>query len=161
MDIENIIENGTLDDLNDYLSKHSHNAEELNYALSEAIWFEKAPMIVRLLEVGAPINMFAGIGMPPLYCAIEKGDLSLVKMLCEHGADVNFQPTVMSSPLHWAVDSEADCARQMGTKPNVEIVRLLLEYGADPNSKNKHGTPYDMAQRYGFSKACELLKPQQ
>ncbi len=160
MDIENIIENGTLDDLNDYLSKHSRNAEELCFALSEAVRHEKLPMITRLLEIGAPINMEPPKSDPPLICAIGTSDPNLVELLCERGADVNMRLFDMFTPLHYAVDVEADCAWQMGTTPSVEIIRLLLKYGANPNSTNRDGTPYDMAQRYEFAEACELLKPQ-
>ncbi|ODA31260.1 hypothetical protein A6X21_22575 [Planctopirus hydrillae] len=118
-------------------------------------------MITRLLDTGAPINWHSNKNMPPLYNAIEKGDPSLVKLLCECGADVNNQDAEMCSPLHWAVDSEADGAWQMGTIPSLEIIRLLLENGANPSSTNRDGTPYDMAQRYVFTEAYELLKPQQ
>ncbi|MBA4032641.1 MAG: ankyrin repeat domain-containing protein [Planctomyces sp.] len=159
MDIEDIVREGTVEELKTYLATHPNGQEELNSALSSAIWHENLPIINLLLDHGAPINMCSDKNLPPLYCAIEKGDLSLVELLCEHGADVNYRPHDMSSPLHWAVDSEADGAWQTGTKPNVEIIRLLLRYGANLSLTNKFGTPYDMAKRYEFIEACELLKP--
>lgn len=157
MDIDDIVREGKVEELKIYLDIHSNRQEELNSALSIAIWHDNLPMIKLLLDRGAPINMCSDKNLPPLYCAIEKGDLSLVELLCEHGADVNYRPHDMSSPLHWAVDSEADGAWQTGTKPNVEIIRLLLRYGANLSLTNKLGTPYDMAKRYEFMDAVSYL----
>ncbi len=161
MDIVNIIANGTIEELNDFISKHSPNAEELCTALSVAVKQGKIPMITLLIGSGAPINMKPPKKEPPLICAIENSDPDLVKLLCEHGADVNMRLFGTFTPLHVAVDIEADCARQMDTTPSTDTIRILLKYGADPSLCNTFGTPYDMALRYGFSEACELLKPQQ
>ncbi|ADG69429.1 Ankyrin [Planctopirus limnophila DSM 3776] len=160
MNIEDIVMNNNTDLLHDYLNTHVNNKTELNYALSVATRLGDAQIIKQILDSGAPLNVYSSKNMPPLYCAIERGDVNLVKLLCEHGADVNYQAAETISPLHWAVDTEADGAYQMGTVPSVEIIRLLLEYGANRNATNRDGTPYNMALRYEFTEACELLKPQ-
>lgn len=63
----------------------------------------------------------------PLDLAILKGDLEVVKLLVGKGADVNRSSPIIGSPLHVA------CADNIPNR--YEIVRLLLETGADPNLK--------------------------
>ena len=62
----------------------------------------------------------------PLGAACEKGDLKMVRLLLEEGADVNYVPmNAYGSPLRFAVASDS--------AENLEIVRLLLSKGADVN----------------------------
>ena len=62
----------------------------------------------------------------PLGAACEKGDLEMVKLMLEKGADVNYVPrNAYASPLGFAVLSDS--------VENLEIVRLLLAEGADVN----------------------------
>ncbi|KAF4852504.1 Ankyrin repeat and KH domain-containing protein 1 [Colletotrichum siamense] len=69
----------------------------------------------------------------PLVIASGKGDLEVMKLLLEHGADPNAiryhrhsirQSIFISTPLLSALE-----------RGNVEAARLLLEHGADPNLK--------------------------
>ncbi len=81
--------------------------------LSLAINFnnDPVPMVKILLEAGAdPSEDF-----PAMHDAIEKGNLEVVELLTQYGADVD-------SGLQSAVMFD-----------QVAIVRLLLDYGADPN----------------------------
>jgi ankyrin repeat protein len=87
-----------------------------------------------------------------------------VAWLLEQGADINAQDMFGQTPLHLAIDSEADCARQEYDKTGVsslsgEITKLLLEHGADMNAKTSKGrTPLAIARAMGHTVAVEELK---
>ncbi|GIO03543.1 hypothetical protein J5TS2_42110 [Brevibacillus halotolerans] len=81
--------------------------------LSLAVNFNEdpVPMVKILLEAGAdPLEDF-----PAMHDAVEKGNLEVVELLTQYGADVD-------SGLQSAVMFD-----------QVDIVRLLLDHGADPN----------------------------
>ncbi len=66
------------------------------------------------------------LGDTPLHWSAHNGDARIVKMLLEAGADAEADDTVLygGKPLHWASEHEP------------ESVHLLLDHGADPNSRN-------------------------
>lgn len=82
--------------------------------------------------------------------AILKGDLETVKMLIAAGADVNRSSPVIGSPLHVA------CADNIANR--YEIVRLLLETGADPNVK-VYGDPAEPLDGGGTISRGPQLRP--
>lgn len=53
---------------------------------------------------------------------------AIVKVLIEHGADINARDDTGFTPLHWAVGRNAP-----------ETARLLVESGADVNAKTNEG----------------------
>jgi ankyrin repeat protein len=61
-------------------------------------------------------------GRTPLYVASDKGHLEVVRVLLDHGADVNTPAAYAGSALF------AACCNG-----HVEVVRILLEHGAAPN----------------------------
>jgi len=73
--------------------------------------------------------------MTPLHYAIMHGRADVVKALLEKGAEVNtVGGDFDSTPLHLAImqDHNDKC-------PDSEIIKLLLEYGAEANIKDKLG----------------------
>jgi ankyrin repeat protein len=64
---------------------------------------------------------------PVLYAACERHDRAAVELLLAHGADPNVH---RDERAVWGSDSKP-CL--IAAFPSVEIVRLLLEKGADPN----------------------------
>jgi ankyrin repeat protein len=62
-------------------------------------------------------------GETALHLAAGEGHLEIVKLLLEHGADVNAK-TAYETALHLAAG-----------EGHLEIVKLLLEHGADVNAK--------------------------
>ncbi|XP_055683669.1 ankyrin repeat and SOCS box protein 3-like [Lutzomyia longipalpis] len=84
-----------------------------------------------LIKQGAKIDAPVPYPEPdrpsPLDLAILRGDPALVRLLLEKGANVCRSSPVIGSPLHVA------CADSVPHR--VEIMKMLLSYGADPNIK--------------------------
>jgi Ankyrin repeats (3 copies)/Ankyrin repeats (many copies) len=75
-------------------------------------------------------------------------DVSVLRLLLEHGADINVQNRIGWTALHGA-----------SYKGALEVVRLLLERGADVEAKDNDGqTALQVAVRYGREKVVELLR---
>lgn len=101
--------------------------------------------ILKLLAAGAEIHEADKNGVTPLHHAVRFRSPGAVATLLEQGADPNrVCKRSGSTPLHRAVTSTGapgTAGRQAEAR---EIVRLLLEHGANPCKKNKQGkTPGD------------------
>jgi ankyrin repeat protein len=73
-----------------------------------------------MLDAGLDVNTKTRYGATALSYACDRGNVELVKLLIERGANVNAQDSFYgATPLTWAAD-----------KGHAEIVRLLLEKGA-------------------------------
>jgi ankyrin repeat protein len=83
-----------------------------------------------------------------LFNATIMGSESIVRLLLEHGADVNKTGGTSGNlrPLHKAVQSG-----------NLAIVTLLLEHGADVSANSKEGTALHWAARFGDFNMARLL----
>lgn len=83
-----------------------------------------------IIKQGAKLNYDEGLdlGKPsPLDLAILKGDPKIVELLIRNGANVNCSSPIIGSPLHVA------CADNIPNR--YDIIKMLLEAGADPNLK--------------------------
>ena len=70
---------------------------------------------------------------------------SVLRLLLEHGADMNAQDQIGRTPLHWA--------------SVIAAVRLLLEHSADVEMKNDDGrTALQEAAKNGYDEIVELLR---
>ena len=94
------------------------------------------------------INQKNEEGLTPLLNAILCGNISIAKILIQHGADVNItEDTSGYSPLIFACLS--------GDK---SLIKLLLDNGAEISIRAKDGTtPLTAALRYGRKDICELM----
>ena len=98
--------------------------------------------IEALLDGGADINQQAGDGTTALIVALQNGDAAIAKRLIERGADVNSANGKGWTPLFLAVKNRS---REIGTVPNpvidtaalMDVVKLLVEKGADVNARTK------------------------
>jgi ankyrin repeat protein len=114
-----------------------------------------------LIEHGGEINARALNGWTPLHAVAKNGDsvVATTRLLIESGADVNAKAMKSRTPLHAAVlgasiDSFGEDVlsdpRYLDREPKVEtveVVKLLLEKGADVDSRMDDGcTALDVAR---------------
>ena len=101
-------------------------AVELNRAVAANELIEAR----RLLAAGASVNQgdknYGGV--TPLFLAVERGSIEMVKLLLSYGADVNAADESKRTPL-MSLDSDA----------TPELLELLIEAGADVNARDNSG----------------------
>lgn len=113
-----------------------------------------------LLSKGADVNTTCEAGKTPLRHAISGGHEGMVRLLAEHGAPVNSLPTgpckdcemgTKKHRCHPPLHQAAECY-------NSQVVRALLEKGADPNLLSSDGLrPIHVAALCGASNILEEL----
>ena len=123
--------------------------------------------VQHLLQAKADVNTASEDGMSPLVLATVRGWPSVAHILLEHGADPNAAGSGYTA-LHWAAGSwetELTTASITPTGTNewtrvagltdgkLDLVRTLLEHGADPNARIQQ-TP----SRVGSSKNPPLAE---
>jgi hypothetical protein len=94
----------------------------------------------KLLTAKANPNVKDRYGWSPLHHTITALEChpEMIELLCERGANPNQVDNTQKTPLHRAAAFGCD-----------EAVRVLLQFGADPNVKNRHGiTPAEAGQAY-------------
>jgi ankyrin repeat protein len=103
--------------------------------------------VAAMIEKGASIDLPDPEGVTPLLWAIWNTRFDVAKYLIEHGANVNRWDWWGRTPLYLAVDyvtlphgGRPDQPSLDQTLP-AEIVRLILEKGADPNPQLKMTAP--------------------
>jgi ankyrin repeat protein len=136
-----------------------HNGADLNVQgeygrtlLHAAAYSGNLEVVQRLIEYHPTyINARDEGGFTPLLIASEGSnskDGSVLRLLLEHGADINVQNQDGKTPLHEALTYGA-----------LEVVRLLLKHGADVEAKDNYGkTALQVAAEYGHNKVVELLR---
>lgn len=134
-------------------------------ALSEAAFNGRLELVRALLEYGADVNSRQKNDMSALDCAIENIELKIIEILISSGADVNAKDMGGHTPLHRAVDIEAEEAKyaydcgDFNAIPTTKITSILIAAGADVNAKNNAGkTPLDWAIDAWHESAEELLR---
>ncbi|KAI1630940.1 ankyrin repeat-containing domain protein [Biscogniauxia mediterranea] len=131
--------------------------------LIQAILRHDAESVRALLLFGANPNAMDSRGITPLYLAVEESFLDAATMLLKYGADPNLAAgREMCTPLAMAVvEDKFNLARALLTyggdvsrgmlngdtmlisaiikKRTKRTIDMLLDYGCDPNAKNKEG----------------------
>jgi ankyrin repeat protein len=113
-------------------------------------------------DIDAPLN---DVGWTALHVAVENYFVDLALLLLEHGADPSRRDFSGVTPLHLAIDVEADSASQRAPiehgKRNVpvrDMTVLLVEHGADCNARTEKGeTPMDWAAKWRHQGAIDAM----
>jgi len=151
----------------------------LQYAVNEGA---KPAVVAVLLEVGADVNACVAaesgsVGHTPLMLAAYRGRLDLVKQLLAAGADVHAQTEhgltalasaawggktsayeqVMQELLAHGARPDAEALTAAGRKGSAEMVKLLVEAGADVNEVSRWGTALHLAVDEGRADTVAAL----
>lgn len=105
--------------------------------LGVAVLKQQKEIVDFLIKRGAKIDTLSIRGTTPLISATRTGSLELVQLLLKAGASksINHINNYHNHALHYAVAAE-----------RIDIIELLLSYGADINLKNQKGyTPLELA----------------
>jgi len=144
-----------------YQGQHDRVAELLagdpELDVFEAAALGRTPRLRVLLEENVSLaNAFGDDGFHPLGLACFFGHLDTARLLLEYGADVSALSSneqVQTAAIH------AACAAE-GTDEatRYELVKLVLEHGADPNLPQGGGfRPIDAARQNGDARVEQLL----
>lgn len=96
----------------------------------------KPEVIKLLLDKGADIDSFNNSGNTPLIVAANRGEIETIEVLLKHGANINKRKGGDSTALSRGVH-------------HINVVKLLLDGGADPNIADEFGkTPLWYASAY-------------
>jgi ankyrin repeat protein len=94
------------------------------------------------------VNACSSDGDNGLHCVVGWGDLSAAKALIEAGIDVNKAGDLGYTPLHVAC-----------MQGNVEMVKLLIDKGANMFALSEGDAPFATARLAGHDQICDLLAP--
>ena len=97
-----------------------------------------------LLDAGASINQTTEYGWTPLLTAVNNRNYALAALLVERGADVNLTNKGGWTPLYLATDNRniegGDYPVPKPDLDHLDIIRRLLEKGANPNARIRDNT---------------------
>lgn len=111
-------------------------------AMHWAAWYDNAPAIDFLAEMGADIEAKADEGATPFHVSAQTaGNLTAIRALWWHKADVNARKSNGDTPLHVA-------AHNCFSERSPSTVRALLLAGADETmTNNASETPADVLEK--------------
>jgi len=106
-------------------------------------------IITNIIVRGADINLQNKINREaPLHQACFRSNGEAMRILLEHGADVNLKNSIGETVLHYAVASG-----------KISLVKLVLDYGADVNLKSYNNeTPIEQARKMDLTEVVIMLE---
>jgi ankyrin repeat protein len=111
-------------------------------SLNAALKFQHRDIAKKLINLGTDVNKSDRYGCTPLWYALHTVDPDMTTLLLNKGAVLN--NTVVSIGFQRAVEDK-----------NIDVVRLLLSRGADPNTTYMGATPLVHAC---YSKDMDMIK---
>lgn len=93
--------------------------------------------------------------------AAREGDVEIMQMLLDHGADVNGHPYGMYTLAAHHLESESwgSALHQAVERGSTEAVVFLLEKGADKEFRNRADvTALDLARKLGYEEIVKILE---
>jgi uncharacterized protein len=158
--IDSLLRQSSPAELRAFLRAQGATADELAEWLCVAIAGKHRPAVETLLVEGADPNRVApGRRRAAVHAAIEHEAPELLRIVAEHGGDVNRPDASGMTPLHLAVDVEVGSVHDDVRHAPASLTRALLELGADPEVCDATGrTPAQWADQYGHMNALELMK---
>jgi ankyrin repeat protein len=107
-----------------------------------------------LLDRGADVNTRRNDDQTPLHRASYLGNIEIVRLLLDHGADLEAATDNMGEkPLH-----KVSYGKYRSQEDGVRVAQLLLDRGADVNTRhNDHQTPLHFASYLGNIEIVRLL----
>jgi ankyrin repeat protein len=120
--------------------------------LIEAVRSGDAGRVKAALEQGEDANSRDSYGATALMLAANAGQLDIVNLLLAAGAEVDAK-----DELGWTAMMKA-CYNDLQDRGYPEVVKRLIEAGADPNQRIAYGIrPLMLAAGYGEAAVCEAL----
>lgn len=111
---------------------------------------DKTEIVEYLLANGADVNFILlddYYGITPLISAIINGNLEMVKMLQQYGANILYQTKLGENYLHFAAATK-----------NIEVAKYLIDCGIDVNAvKSGNLTPLHITAIYGTVDMAKFL----
>lgn len=128
------------------IEAQKQKAREQNISFLEAAKDDDVKKVHDIIKKGADVNSVDFHGLTALHVAAMNGYEELVVELLKQSAEVNCRTAMMNyTPLMFAAGS---------LKPNLNIVKLLLEKGADKRlTNNMRMTAFDMAKEFTIKQA--------
>ena len=116
---------------------------------------EKA--IGHLLQQGADMNIPDPTGRNALLVSVGSNQKEYIELLVSNGIDINSQDDDGNTALHYPLSNVL--RDKMYLPFSKEIVKILMEEGADTHIRNKEGkSPTDIAVESGENELINLLK---
>ena len=110
-----------------------------------------------LLQEGADVNILDPTGRNALLVSVGSHQKEYIELLKSNGIDINSQDIDGNTALHYPLINVLE--NKLYLPYSTEIVKILLEEGADPQVKNKEGkSPMDLAVESEESELINLLK---
>ena len=130
------------------------------------------------------VNSRSEDGYTPIIVAIEAKNQEILQLLIENGANLYerhpvFNRTTVGTAAYYENEEAVEILLKKDSKlanigstvdgwtpledatlkANVAIVKMLLQYGANPTITDKHGgTPMDMATKFGKGEIVKILR---